>query len=259
MGGADHTRGAPSRPLVGIRAQQDGFRARPVQVITEIRAASLDPRRICPGDQVVVRGVLPLLASLAEPTRTNRCSAASSTSRSGSACWCFSARSASPPGARTAYLNIPIDAFPDVAPIQVLVSMRAPGLTPEELETRVTAPIEIAMRGIPNLVGMRSQTRYAVSLMVFEFADGTDIFWARAQVNERLQEMRDQLPPGADGGLAPIVTPLGEMFMFTIDSETMSAQEMRSFVDWVDPARRCAAFPASPTSTCWAATCAPSR
>jgi cobalt-zinc-cadmium resistance protein CzcA len=132
-----------------------------------------------------------------------------------------------------AYFKINIDAFPDVAPVQVLVSMKAPGLSPEELESRVTAPIEIAMRGIPNLVSMRSQTRYAVSLMTFEFAEGTDIFWARTQVNERLQEIRDQLPAGADGGLAPIVTPLGEMVMFTIESETLSAQEMRYLVDWV--------------------------
>src|SRR5262245_12706847 len=131
------------------------------------------------------------------------------------------------------YLRIPIDAFPDVAPIQVLVTMRAPGLTPEELESRVTAPIELAMRGIANLTGMRSTTRYSVALITFEFADGTDIYWARAQVNERLQEIRDQLPATTDGGLAPIVTPLGEMFMFTIDSETMSTQEMRSLVDWV--------------------------
>ena len=69
--------------------------------------------------------------------------------------------------------------------------------------------------------------------MTFEFVDGTDIYWARAQVNERLQEIRDQLPAGADGGLAPIVTPLGEMVMFTIESETLNAQEMRSLVDWV--------------------------
>ncbi len=132
-----------------------------------------------------------------------------------------------------AFLKLPIDAFPDVAPVQVLVAMRAPGLTPEELESRVTAPIEIAMRGIPNLATMRSQTRYSVALMTFEFVDGTDIFWARAQVNERLQDIRDQLPPGADGGLAPLVTALGELLMFTIDSDTLSAQEMRSLVDWV--------------------------
>ncbi|MDO9565007.1 MAG: CusA/CzcA family heavy metal efflux RND transporter [Bradyrhizobium sp.] len=138
-----------------------------------------------------------------------------------------------------AYQKLSIDAFPDVAPIQVLVSMQAPGLAPEELESRVTTPIELAARGIPNLVRMRSTTRYAVALLTFEFADGTDIFWARAQVNERLQEVRDQLPAGSDGGLAPIVTPLAEMVMFTIESATMSTQEKRSLLDWtIRPALR---------------------
>lgn len=138
-----------------------------------------------------------------------------------------------------AYLKLSIDAFPDVAPTQVLVSMRAPGLTPEELESRVTAPVEIAVRGVPNLVQMRSTTRYSVTLLTFEFAAGTDIYWARAQVNERLQEIRDQLPAGTDGGLAPIVTPLGEMFMFTIVSDTLSAAEKRSLMDWtIRPALR---------------------
>jgi cobalt-zinc-cadmium resistance protein CzcA len=138
-----------------------------------------------------------------------------------------------------AFLRLPIDAFPDVAPVQVLVAMRAPGLTPEELESRVTAPIEIAMRGIPNLAAMRSTTRYAVALITLEFTDGTDIFWARAQVNERLQDVRDQLPASTDGGLAPVVTALGEMLMFTIDSDTLNAQQMRQLVDWtIRPALR---------------------
>lgn len=69
-----------------------------------------------------------------------------------------------------------------------------PGLTPEELERRVTGPVEVAMRGIPNLVFMRSVTRFSVTLMTFEFSEGTDIYWARAQVNERLNELEDQLP-----------------------------------------------------------------
>jgi heavy metal efflux system protein len=138
-----------------------------------------------------------------------------------------------------AFLRLPIDAFPDVAPVQVLVAMRAPGLTPEELESRVTAPIEIAMRGIPNLATMRSTTRYSVALITLEFTDGTDVFWARAQVNERLQDVRDQLPASTDGGLAPVVTALGEMLMFTIDSETLNVQQMRQLVDWtIRPALR---------------------
>lgn len=133
----------------------------------------------------------------------------------------------------TSYRGMSIDAFPDVSPVQVLVSMRAPGLTPEELESRVTNPVEIAMRGIPNLERMRSTTRYAVTLMTFEFAAGTDIFWARAQVNERLQEVRDQLPAGTSGGLAPIVTPLAEMLMFTIRADSLSLEQQRTLVDWV--------------------------
>jgi cobalt-zinc-cadmium resistance protein CzcA len=131
------------------------------------------------------------------------------------------------------YRNMSIDAFPDVSPVQVLVSMRAAGLTPEELEARVTNPVETAMRGIPNLERMRSTTRYAVALMTFEFASGTDIYWARAQVNERLQDIRDQLPAGTAGGLAPIVTPLAEMMMFTLRAGTMSLEEQRTLVDWV--------------------------
>ena len=138
-----------------------------------------------------------------------------------------------------AYSKLPIDAFPDVAPVQVLVSMRAPGLTPEELESRVTAPIENGVRGVPNLVSMRSTTRYSVALMTFEFAEGTDIYWARAQVNERLAAVADQLPPGAAGGLAPIVTPLGEMLMFTIVGGDLTLTEQRGLIDWtIRPALR---------------------
>lgn len=138
-----------------------------------------------------------------------------------------------------AYSKLPIDAFPDVAPVQVLVSMRAPGLTPEELENRVTAPIEIAVRGIPNLVRMRSTTRYSVALLTFEFSEGTDIFWARAQVNERLAAVADQLPQGTSGGLAPIVTPLAEMLMFTVVGGDLTPTEQRSLIDWtIRPALR---------------------
>jgi cobalt-zinc-cadmium resistance protein CzcA len=137
------------------------------------------------------------------------------------------------------YLKLPIDAFPDVAPVQVLVAMRAPGLTPEELESRVTAPIEIGARGIPALVRMRSTTRYSVALLTFEFAEGTDIYWARAQVNERLAQVQDQLPQGVSGGLAPIVTPLGEMLMFTIVGGGLTPTEQRSLIDWtIRPAIR---------------------
>lgn len=139
----------------------------------------------------------------------------------------------------SAYRNLPIDAFPDVAPVQVLVAMRAPGLTPEELEARVTAPIELAMRGVPNLARIRSTTRYSVALLTFEFNEGSDIFWARAQINERLASVADQMPPGASGGLAPIVTPLAEVIMFTLTGGDLTPTEQRSVVDWtIRPALR---------------------
>ena len=137
------------------------------------------------------------------------------------------------------YFKLPIDAFPDVAPVQVLVAMRAPGLTPEELEARVTVPIELAAKGIPNLVRMRSMTRYSVTLITFEFSEGTDIYWARAQVNERLAQAQSQLPEGVSGGLAPIVTPLGEMVMFTIVGGDLTPTEQRTLLDWtIRPAIR---------------------
>ncbi|RVT92229.1 CusA/CzcA family heavy metal efflux RND transporter [Rhodovarius crocodyli] len=130
------------------------------------------------------------------------------------------------------YRNLSIDAFPDVSPPQVLVSMRAPGLTPEELEARVTTPIELAMRGIPGLESIRSVTRYAVTLMTFQFQPGTDVFWARAQVNERLNQVENSLPDGVDGGLAPVVTALGEMLMFTLEGDNLTVTEARTLMDW---------------------------
>ncbi len=131
-----------------------------------------------------------------------------------------------------AYTRLPIDAFPDVSPTQVVVVARAPGLTPEELETRVTAPVELAVKGIPNLVQTRSLTRYAVSLMTLDFAEGTDVYWARVQVGERLREVEDLLPGGASAGLAPVVTPLSEMLTFTVEGGGLDPMARRHLVDW---------------------------
>ena len=132
-----------------------------------------------------------------------------------------------------AYRKLPIDAFPDVSPTQVLVAIQAPGLPPEELESQVTNPVELAMRGIPNLVNIRSITRYATTLMTFEFTASTDIYWARTQVDQRLKDMQDTLPSGVSGGLAPVVTPLGEMLMFTVEGGGLSPMQRRTILDWV--------------------------
>ena len=132
-----------------------------------------------------------------------------------------------------AYLGLPIDAFPDVSSTQVKVIMKAPGMTPEEVESRIAVPIEVEMLGIPNTRILRSVTKYGLVDVTIDFQDGTDIYWARQQVSERLSGLSDSLPDGITGGMAPITTPLGEMFMFTVEADGMSLAERRSLLDWV--------------------------
>jgi cobalt-zinc-cadmium resistance protein CzcA len=129
--------------------------------------------------------------------------------------------------------SLPIDAFPDVSPVQVKVIMKAPGLTPEEVEQRITVPVELELLGLPNKKILRSTTKYAFADITVDFEDGTDIYWARNQVSERLSNISRDLPEGVSGGLAPITSPLGEVFMFTIDSPDLSLAERRSLLDWV--------------------------
>jgi cobalt-zinc-cadmium resistance protein CzcA len=132
-----------------------------------------------------------------------------------------------------AYQSLPIDAFPDVSSTQVKIIVKAPGMTPEEVEARITAPIEVEMLGIPHQSGLRAVAKYALTDITVDFEDGTDIYWARQQVTERLNAVWPNLPPDVSGGMAPLTTPLGEMFMFTVDSDTLSLQERRSLLDWV--------------------------
>lgn len=129
--------------------------------------------------------------------------------------------------------SLPIDAFPDVSPVQVKVIMKAPGLTPEEVEQRITVPIELELLGLPNKKILRSTTKYALADITVDFEGGTDIYWARNQVSERLSNISRDLPEGVTGGLAPITSPLGEMFMFTIDSPELSLDQRRSLLDWI--------------------------
>ena len=131
-----------------------------------------------------------------------------------------------------AWTKLPIDAFPDVSGTQVKVIIKAPGLTPEEVETRITVPIEQELLGIPKQKMLRSTSKYALADITLDFEDGTDIYWARQQVSERLGGVMKDLPDTASGGLAPITTPLGEMFMFTIEGP-QTLEERRRLLDWV--------------------------
>ncbi|WP_028999816.1 efflux RND transporter permease subunit [Azohydromonas australica] len=131
-----------------------------------------------------------------------------------------------------AWQGLPIDAFPDVSTPQVKLILKAPGMTPEEVESRITVPIEQELLGIPHQKMLRSTSKYALADVTLDFEDGTDLYWARQQVSERLAGVLKSLPPGVDGGLAPITTPLGEMFMFTLEGPQPLA-EKRRVLDWV--------------------------
>ena len=131
-----------------------------------------------------------------------------------------------------AAMNLPIDAFPDVSAPQVKIIVKLPGMTPEEMEARVTRPIEIEMLGLPKQTMLRSTSKYGLTDVTIDFEDGSDIYWARNQVSERLNGIMGDLPPGLTGGLAPITTPLGEMFMFTVEGDLPIA-ERRALLDWV--------------------------
>ncbi len=138
-----------------------------------------------------------------------------------------------------AFRDLPVDAYPDVSTTQVKIIMKAPGMTPEEVEARITTPIELEMLGIPHKRIVRSVSKYAIADITLDFAEGTDIYWARQQVAERLGAIARDLPAAASGGLAPITTPLGEMFMFTVEGEGLSLAERRTLLDWtIRPALR---------------------
>lgn len=137
-------------------------------------------------------------------------------------------------GAGVASLTrLPIDAFPEIAPTQVKLIMKAPGMTPEEVESRVLRPLELELLGIPNQTIMRATAKYAIADITIDFEEGTDVYWARQQVSERLVTVQEELPDTVEGGLAPISTALSELFMFTVEGEDYSLEERRSLLDWL--------------------------
>lgn len=132
----------------------------------------------------------------------------------------------------SAWFSLPIDAFPDISPTQVKVILKAPGMTAEEIEAQITLPIETELLGIPNQQILRSMTKYAITDITLDFNDGTDIYWARQQVAERLANVMNALPEGLEGGVAPMSTPLSEMFMFSLENPSMSLAERRQLLEW---------------------------
>lgn len=129
------------------------------------------------------------------------------------------------------FLTVPIDAFPDISSTQVKVILKAPGMAPEEVENRVVRPLELELLGLPNQKSLRSLSKYGLADITIDFNDGTDIYLARNMVNEKLTMTMADLPAEVSGGLAPIVTPLSDMFMFTIEGD-ISEVEKRSLLDF---------------------------
>ncbi len=135
-----------------------------------------------------------------------------------------------------------IDATPDITNVQVQINSEAPGFSPLEAEQRVTFPVETAIAGVPGLQYTRSISRYGLSQVTAVFRDGTDIYFARQLINERLQSVRSQLPSGVEPELGPIATGLGEIFMYVVEAEpgarkpdgsAWTAEDLRTLQDWV--------------------------
>jgi cobalt-zinc-cadmium resistance protein CzcA len=140
------------------------------------------------------------------------------------------------------YTNLPIDAVPDITNVQVQVNTEAPGYSPLEAEQRITFPVETVLSGLPNLSYTRSLSRYGLSQVTVVFEDGTDLYFARNLVNERLGQIKSQLPAGLEPTMGPIATGLGEIFMYTVSAEPGAVQEngqpydavaLREIQDWI--------------------------
>ncbi|MBN5030099.1 CusA/CzcA family heavy metal efflux RND transporter [Stenotrophomonas maltophilia] len=136
------------------------------------------------------------------------------------------------------YSRLPIDAVPDITNVQVQINTEAPGYSPLEAEQRVTFPVETALAGLAKLEYTRSISRYGLSQVTVVFEDGTDIYFARQQVAERLQQAASQLPTGLKPTLGPVATGLGEIFMYTVEAEkgaeeTWTPMALRTLQDWV--------------------------
>ncbi len=132
-----------------------------------------------------------------------------------------------------AWLNLPIDAFPDISPTQAKIILKIPGMTPEEVEQRVVKPIEQELLSIPNKRIVRSTSKYGIADITIDFDEGVDLYWARQQVSERLGSVMRDLPASVSGGLAPITTPLSEVYMFTLEGDGFSLADKRRVLDWV--------------------------
>lgn len=130
------------------------------------------------------------------------------------------------------FIHTPVDAFPDISPTQVKIILKLPGSSPEEMENNIVRPLELELLGLKGQKSLRSISKYSISDITIDFDDSVDIYLARNIVNERLSNVMKDLPVGVEGGMAPIVTPLSDIFMFTIDGN-ITEIEKRQLLDFV--------------------------
>ncbi|WRB38251.1 CusA/CzcA family heavy metal efflux RND transporter [Helicobacter pylori] len=130
------------------------------------------------------------------------------------------------------FINTPVDAFPDISPTQVKIILKLPGSSPEEMENNIVRPLELELLGLKGQKSLRSISKYSISDITIDFDDSVDIYLARNIVNERLSSVMKDFPVGVEGGMAPIVTPLSDIFMFTIDGN-ITEIEKRQLLDFV--------------------------
>ena len=139
-------------------------------------------------------------------------------------------------------LKLPIDAVPDITNVQVQINSEAPGYSPLETEQRISYPVETAMAGLPKLDYTRSISRYGLSQVTVVFEEGTDIYWARQQISERLQKVRGEVPDGIEPTMGPIASGLGEIVNYVVrakegatnaDGEAYTPEQLRTIQDWI--------------------------
>ena len=137
-------------------------------------------------------------------------------------------------GGAIALSRLPIDAFPDVSPVLVQVVTETPGLAPEEVEKLVTYPVEVAMNGLPGVVNTKSLSAFGLSQVSVYFDDGVDIYFARQLTLEKLQEAREEIPPGlGEPRLGPITTGLGQIYQYIVEGGSNDPVELRTMQDWI--------------------------
>ena len=133
-------------------------------------------------------------------------------------------------GGVAAFKQLPIEAFPDVTDTQVTVITLYQGRAAEEVEKQVTIPLEVGLSGLPNAVRMFSHTQFGLSFLILTFDDRANAYFARQQVVERLREV--DLPPGVQPELAPLSTPIGEVYRYRVKADALDSRDLRTIQDW---------------------------